>query len=522
VTSAGVNRGTTVTVELPLYACDMFSRKENSLLRSAKLEPEFAEVGVFQGCFHHEVGGAAAAPPSELSAAAVGEISASHSVLQTAAAATADMHSLIDGGKESDNAAGAEAGSSFSRQPSSGSGAGSGLGVPVVRQSSRGPGSSGTPFVRQSSRNCQGGSRGGSRGSSRGDSKGEDAVRPAESVENSISSSRSQGSAGSHSGKRSVVGDLDNLGCSLAALSMKHKQLKHAFDSSSSDENVAPTYDPRYKRHHKKQQDRGITLTGPSSSAKSISSVTSASGFTGHSTSLASDAAKPSYFSQMVGSVTAAMSGKSEAVDPHSSHSASENSVGSSGFSVTSASAATSSAHAAAAGGGVLGQDLSELNIRRVLVVDDVESNRKMLVRLLQRKGIKHCMQAEDGQKAVDAYMSSSTSSRSDLDRGRDGGSVGSGSASTGKTSDSFQPFDCILMDSEMPVMNGPNAAKMLRSLGCTVPIVGVSGNVLPADVANFVAHGANAVLPKPMNFDALFGLLSDLHVQKQRHHKLK
>jgi CheY-like chemotaxis protein len=513
VTSAGVNRGTTVTVELPLYACDMFSRKENSLLRSAKLEPEFVEVGVFQGCFHHEVGGVAAAPHTELSSAVVVEISASHSVLQNAATATADMHSLIDGGKESDDAAGAEAGSPFRRQPSSGSGAGSGLGLPVVRQSSRGPGASGTPFVRQTSQNSQVDSRGGSRGSSRGGSKGEDAVRPAESVENS---SRSQSSAGSHSGKRSVVGDLDDLGCSLAALSMKHKQLRHAFDSSSSDENVAPTYDPRYKRHHKKHQDKGITLTGPSSSAKSISSVTSASGFTGHSTSMASDFAKPSYFSQMVGSMTAAMSGKSEAVDPHSSHSGSENSVGSSGFSVTSTSAATSSTHAAAGGG----QDLSELNIRRVLVVDDVESNRKMLVRLLQRKGIKHCTQAEDGQKAVDAYMTSSTSSRSDLDTVRGGSSAAS--ASTGRTTDSFQPFDCILMDSEMPVMSGPNAAKMLRSLGCTVPIVGVSGNVLPADVANFVAHGANAVLPKPMNFDALFGLLSDLHNQKQRTQKLK
>jgi CheY-like chemotaxis protein len=33
-------------------------------------------------------------------------------------------------------------------------------------------------------------------------------------------------------------------------------------------------------------------------------------------------------------------------------------------------------------------------------------------------------------------------------------------------------------MDFEMPVLNGPSATKLLREQGCTVHIVGVTGNV--------------------------------------------
>jgi CheY-like chemotaxis protein len=115
----------------------------------------------------------------------------------------------------------------------------------------------------------------------------------------------------------------------------------------------------------------------------------------------------------------------------------------------------------------------------RVLVVDDASSNRKMLSRILQNRG--HiCEQAADGLEAVEKYFKSEVTS---------------------------QPFDTILMDSEMPNMNGPDAAKKIRELGCQYLITGVSGNVLPEDVANYVAHGANGVLPKPLNIDDLENL---------------
>ena len=113
---------------------------------------------------------------------------------------------------------------------------------------------------------------------------------------------------------------------------------------------------------------------------------------------------------------------------------------------------------------------------KRVLVVDDVLSNRKMLMRILTSKGYV-CEQAEDGQQAIDVYRAS----------------LASGNL-----------FDAITMDYEMPVMNGPTATGKLRELGCTFPIIGVTGNMLPEDVKFFQSQGATAVVGKPLNM-ALF-----------------
>ena len=118
----------------------------------------------------------------------------------------------------------------------------------------------------------------------------------------------------------------------------------------------------------------------------------------------------------------------------------------------------------------------------RFLVVDDSPFNRKMLIRLLSSKEHK-CEQAEDGAVALRKYEEM-------LARG--------------------EPPDAILMDFEMPVMNGPTATARLREMGCRCLIVGVTGNVLPADVAYFKEHGADAVLPKPLVLEDFELLLSE------------
>jgi len=112
----------------------------------------------------------------------------------------------------------------------------------------------------------------------------------------------------------------------------------------------------------------------------------------------------------------------------------------------------------------------------RILVVDDVLSNRKMLIRLLTSK--KHdCVEAKDGQEAIDKYSAS----------------LHSGT-----------PFDTILMDYEMPGTNGPTATRILREMGCDCMIIGVTGNVMQDDVRTFKAHGADHVLSKPMRLPDL------------------
>ena len=72
-------------------------------------------------------------------------------------------------------------------------------------------------------------------------------------------------------------------------------------------------------------------------------------------------------------------------------------------------------------------------------------------------------------------------------------------------------PYDVILLDYEMPVLNGPSTAQDIRNLGLAdVYIVGVTGNVLPDDIKHFIACGANAVLPKPVQIDALEDLWAE------------
>ena len=61
-----------------------------------------------------------------------------------------------------------------------------------------------------------------------------------------------------------------------------------------------------------------------------------------------------------------------------------------------------------------------------------------------------------------------------------------------------------------MPVMNGPTACYILRKLGYSNPIIGISGNVLPEDVKFFKQHGANGVLPKPLKLADLEKMWND------------
>jgi CheY-like chemotaxis protein len=136
---------------------------------------------------------------------------------------------------------------------------------------------------------------------------------------------------------------------------------------------------------------------------------------------------------------------------------------------------------------------------RRVLIVDDVASNLKMTARLLQRGGVQTIEQATDGRIAVDMYVAARSVMHEERHLSARQDRLEGGGVSELQSATVCEPYDYILMDFEMPVMNGPTATAQLRELGCTVPIIGVTGNVLPADVQYFLDSGANAVLPKPL-----------------------
>jgi CheY-like chemotaxis protein len=121
-------------------------------------------------------------------------------------------------------------------------------------------------------------------------------------------------------------------------------------------------------------------------------------------------------------------------------------------------------------------------SVRNVMVVDDSGPTRKVVARLLRNAGYV-CTEAVDGQDCLDQILAMGEN-----------------------------PVHLILMDFEMPRMNGPTATAKLRELDYTMPIIGVTGNVLSADKDFFIAHGANSVLHKPLSIEQLKAEVSKIN----------
>ncbi|MCL2193285.1 MAG: ATP-binding protein [Treponema sp.] len=80
--------------------------------------------------------------------------------------------------------------------------------------------------------------------------------------------------------------------------------------------------------------------------------------------------------------------------------------------------------------------------------------------------------------------------------------------------------FGLILMDIQMPLMDGYAATRTIRDLGCPlaekVPIIAMTANVFQEDVERCLTAGANGHLGKPLDWPALFKILS--HYLKPDH----
>lgn len=110
----------------------------------------------------------------------------------------------------------------------------------------------------------------------------------------------------------------------------------------------------------------------------------------------------------------------------------------------------------------------------RVLLVEDGPDNQKLLTYLLKKAGAQVTV-AENGLEAC-----------------------------TRCTGENGPPFDVILMDMQMPVMDGYEATRRLRGSGITVPIIALTANSLDGDRERCLQAGCNDYESKPVPADRL------------------
>ncbi len=128
-----------------------------------------------------------------------------------------------------------------------------------------------------------------------------------------------------------------------------------------------------------------------------------------------------------------------------------------------------------------------------ILVVEDNEINRKILHNFMEREG--HNVTLTD-------------------------------SGETGLEIFSAHEFDAVFMDINLSGMNGIEVTRVIRSMPsqrtASTPIIALTGNVAEEDVQSFYRAGIDDFIGKPIDYDRLLAVLSDirhgtLHAQRQK-----
>ena len=128
---------------------------------------------------------------------------------------------------------------------------------------------------------------------------------------------------------------------------------------------------------------------------------------------------------------------------------------------------------------------------KHVLVVDDIEVNRMILTKILASFGAE-CDTAVNGQIAVDKFLSSAPGE-----------------------------IDLIMMDIQMPIMDGYTATRTIRASNHpsaqSIPVVAITANALVEDVREAMKAGMDAHIAKPVVVDKMLASLRDVFAQREQ-----
>lgn len=121
----------------------------------------------------------------------------------------------------------------------------------------------------------------------------------------------------------------------------------------------------------------------------------------------------------------------------------------------------------------------------RILIVDDIFTNRLLLVEIVKKMNFEY-KQVENGREAIEAIKE--------------------------------ENFDLILMDIEMPVMNGLETTKFIREEMaapiCDIPIVALTAHNPQLFFEDFRDVGFDKLLAKPYNPEKIADLINDLEME--------
>lgn len=132
---------------------------------------------------------------------------------------------------------------------------------------------------------------------------------------------------------------------------------------------------------------------------------------------------------------------------------------------------------------------MPDLTGKNVLVVDDIDINREIVIALLEDTGARF-YQAEQGKQAVEMISESETGF-----------------------------YDLVLMDVQMPEMDGYTATRTIRKLERAdaekIKIIAMTANVLKEDVQEAVASGMNGYIGKPVEYETALAMIQQVLSEK-------